>query len=146
MLRTIKIIAALFAASLTLTSARAETNPQIVCIAQNMYHEARGESDKGMIAVGNVVMNRTRSGKFPTTPCAVIKQRYRKSCQFSWVCARKPIRELPLYNKALRLARLVYTYSIQDVTRGALFFHARTDRPSRMYVTASIGNHTFYRG
>jgi len=147
MLRTIKLIATLFVAIFTISYAHAETNPQVVCLAQTMYHEARGESDKGMIAVGNVVMNRTRSGRFPNTPCAVIKQRTRKSCQFSWVCSRNQIRELPLYNRAMQLARQVYVYNV-DLTHGALFFHARTDRPrsSKLYATASIGKHTFYRG
>jgi len=147
MLRTIKILATILVAFFTISFAHAETNPQIICLAQSMYHEARGESDKGMIAVGNVVMNRIRSGRFPTTPCAVIKQKTHRSCQFSWVCTRIQIRELSLYNRALQLASRVYSNNIQDITHGALFFHSYTNRSSRLYTNAvTIGKHTFYRG
>jgi len=122
---------------------------QIRCLAKNMYYEARGEGEKGMAAVGHVVMNRVQSRKFPSTPCAVIYQRSRSTCQFSWVCGRKSPMNREKYNLALRLATQVYLGHSVDVTHGALYFHAAYVRPywSKVFRrTIRIGNHIFYRG
>ena len=121
----------------------ANDEKQITCLAENSYHEARGEPRLGKIAVMNVVMNRTRSKKFPTTPCGVIYQ----GCQFSWVCkGSRAIRSPGIYAEMKELARGVYTGAIGDHTKGALFFHSTAIRPnwgrSRIAV---IGNHIFYR-
>ena len=37
---------------------------QTICLAQNIYHEARGEIIDGQIAVSNVVVNRVKSKQF----------------------------------------------------------------------------------
>ena len=66
---------------------------ELRCLAENIYFEARAESMKGKIAVGNVTRNRLESKKFPNTYCGVIKQGYRpgkRNCQFSWFCDGKP--------------------------------------------------------
>lgn len=36
----------------------------VECMAQAIYHEARGESERGKIAVGHVIINREKSGKW----------------------------------------------------------------------------------
>jgi spore germination cell wall hydrolase CwlJ-like protein len=67
-------------------SADADDGQEIGCLALTIYHEARGESERGKIAVGYVVMNRTRSVLFPANVCAVVRQggpQYHH-CQFSW--------------------------------------------------------------
>lgn len=46
----------------------------VQAMAQVIYHEARGESQEGKIAVGQVVMNRVNSGKYPNTVYAVVWQ------------------------------------------------------------------------
>lgn len=134
----------------TVTTAQAKSpEQQIQCLAKNMYYEARGEGEKGMVAVGHVVMNRVESGKFPSTPCSVIYQRNRSACQFSWVCGRKSAYNREQYNVALNLARKIYFGNSIDITRGALYFHAKYVRPqwsSSFKRTAHIGNHIFYRG
>lgn len=47
----------------------------VQAMAQVIYHEARGESQEGKIAVGQVVMNRVKSGKYPNTVYEVVWQR-----------------------------------------------------------------------
>ena len=119
---------------------------QIQCIAEAIYHEANSEPEKGKIAVGNVVMNRVEDKRYPKTPCSVVHQRSKKSCQFSWVCTSKKIRgsmKIPL-----DIARRVYYRNISDNTNGALFFHNRSVRPSWAKLsrrTTVIGHHSFYR-
>ena len=46
----------------------------LMCMAFNIYHEARNESMLGQIAVGQVVMNRVWDKRFPNTVCEVVKQ------------------------------------------------------------------------
>lgn len=50
------------------------------CLALNLYHEARGESDIEILSVAQVTLNRVISEQFPDTICEVVYQPY----QFSW--------------------------------------------------------------
>jgi len=123
---------------------------QIQCLAKNVYFEAGNQSTKGKIAVTNVVMNRVADKRFPKTPCAVVTQKARGICQFSWVCSgKKTVRNAALFKESRRIAELVYHRNTGDVTYGALFFHATYVRPAwgRVFKrTATIGDHIFYRG
>lgn len=122
---------------------------QIQCMATNTYFEAGYEPVKGRIAVNNVVLNRAKDKRFPSTPCAVINQRTGGVCQFSWKCeGGKRIRDWVAYKKAVQIAENVYLGNYQDVTGGAQFYHADYVRPSWSRVfdrTTKIGAHIFYR-
>lgn len=123
---------------------------QIQCLAENVYFEAGNQSTKGKIAVTNVVMNRVKDSRFPDTPCAVVKQKSRGVCQFSWVCeGKKRIQDWALFRESRRVAEQVYLKNIGDVTGGAKFYHADYVKPGWAYVfdrTKKIGAHIFYRG
>ena len=67
----------------------------LMCMALNIYHEARNQSIVGQVAVAEVVMNRVEDSRFPDTICEVVKQAvtYKNTdkpvlhkCQFSWYC------------------------------------------------------------
>ena len=49
---------------LTVSSAQADERD---CLVEALYHEARSEEIVPMIAVGNVIMERVRSERFPNT-------------------------------------------------------------------------------
>jgi spore germination cell wall hydrolase CwlJ-like protein len=123
---------------------------QIECMAENTYFEAGHEPVKGRIAVNNVVMNRVEDKRFPKTPCAVINQRTKRVCQFSWKCeGGKRIADMAAYRKAKEIAENVYIGNYGDVTKGAKFYHADYVSPSwgRIFDrTTKIGAHIFYRG
>lgn len=122
----------------------APDNEQVRCIARNIYFEAGGEPHAGKVAVASVVINRTKSKKFPSTACAVIHQRG----QFSWVPRKPAIKSNSLYEKCLTIARDVYYNKVRDNTAGALFFHATHARPgwsNKKSRTTRIGGHVFYR-
>ncbi len=66
-----------------------------MCMALNIYHEAKFQSMLGQIAVGQVVMNRVEDSRFPDNVCDVVTQAvtYKGTdkpvlhkCQFSWYC------------------------------------------------------------
>ena len=123
---------------------------QIKCMAENTYFEAAHEPYKGRIAVNNVVLNRAKDNRFPSTPCGVINQRTARVCQFSWKCeGGKRIADAGAYRKAKEIAEHVYLGNYGDVTRGAKFYHADYVSPSWGRVfdrTTKIGAHIFYRG
>lgn len=45
------------------------------CLARAMYFESVRSSQEGMLAVGSVVLNRVKSGKYPSSVCAVVAQK-----------------------------------------------------------------------
>jgi spore germination cell wall hydrolase CwlJ-like protein len=125
---------------------------ELRCLALNIYFEARGEPDRGKIAVGHVVLNRVESGRFPDTICAVVKQGgedRRHKCQFSWWCdgrSDQP-RERKAWRHSKALAQEIYWGMAADPTLGALWYHATYVAPKwrkRFAQTAVIGEHIFY--
>ena len=138
------MVIVVFAYFLASNEAQAASKDEKVCMALNIYHEARGEGFEGMIAVANVVVNRMRSKRYPSTACAVIYQHK----QFSWTLDPhlKPV--LQFSPEILRIASLALTGKLKDNTGGALYFHAKRITPywaSSKRKTAVIGNHVFYQ-
>ena len=122
------------------------------CMALNIYHEARSESEQGQLAVAAVTLNRVGSETFPDSVCEVVKQggERRHRCQFSWWCDGKndTPTDAAAWDAALRLSRLTLLGTTSDPTNGALYYHATYVKPkwSRKFErTARIGAHLFYR-
>ena len=79
---------------------------EVVCLAENIYFEARAESYSGKAAVGNVTRNRVLDSRWPGTYCEVVQQGPKREswktkqdpnlepvyypvkhkCKFSWYC------------------------------------------------------------
>ena len=125
---------------------------ELVCLADVMYFEARGEGFAGRHAVAMTVLNRVRSKRFPNSICAVVKQGKGElhKCQFSYYCDGHPerIHELHAYREIKELARDILDSGTADRTGGATYFHSVSVSPSwadEMQMTAKIGHHVFYR-
>lgn len=134
------------------------SDEDLICLAENIYFESRGESLAGQLAVGIVTMNRVTSSEFPKSVCSVVKQtRYfegapmKNACQFSWYCDGHPdviARNSEAWNKSVDIARAILEKQVYDFTNGATYFHARTVRPSwsrSFEKVAEIDNHIFYK-
>jgi len=104
--------------------------------------EARGESLKGQIAVGNVVMNRTRSPMYPDTVRGVIFDR-RHGIQFT-PAHSGAINRAPTQSSVIA-AKLALDGA--DVIGDSLFFSSTSIRcwasRNRPFAT-TIGNHNFF--
>lgn len=124
---------------------------ELRCLALSMYWEAKAEGERGMQAVGQVVMNRVAHERFPDSPCQVVYDGGEKpGCQFSWYCDGKSDRPTEAENwaTAQQIARRLLTESPKDITRGGLFFHATwMKNPWRIprTKTVTIGKHVFYK-
>ena len=133
----------------------------VMCLALNIYFEARGQPLVERIAVTQVVMHRTTHDNFPATPCAVIydgplNQRgnpIRHRCQFSWWCdglSDEPKYDSQQWAEAQSIAHGVY-YNFSpsvDLVDGATHYHADYVAPRwslRLTCIVQIGRHIFYR-
>ena len=147
----------------TINNQRAD---QVLCLAKNIYWEARNQSYFGQWAVGMVTMNRVKDARFPNTVCEVVYEGpHRKSwkdpsiliplrdrCQFSWYCDGKPDK-FPKHDEeavmvAHEIADAVITGNYMDYTGGALFYHADYVLPAWAEMkekTIEIDDHIFYK-
>jgi spore germination cell wall hydrolase CwlJ-like protein len=123
------------------------------CLAEAVYFEARSEPEEGQAAVAQVVLNRVRSGLYPSSICGVVYQnRHRHlACQFTFACEGKSlrIRERDSWDDAKRIASAVLNGDTYLADVGAsTHYHANYVRPrwsrklKRMDV---IGRHIFYK-
>lgn len=119
------------------------TNSALLCLALNIYHEARGEPELGQIAVAMVTMN--RADWLQENICSVVY----KDQQFSWTNSRSELarQEHRAWRKAKTLAEEVINGDYPDVTLGATHFHSHRVLPSwsgSLEKTVRIGRHIFY--
>ena len=133
----------------------------LMCMALNMYHEAKNQSMLGQLAVGQVVMNRVEDKRFPDNVCDVITEAvtYKGTdkpvlhkCQFSWYCdgqKDEPDFDSKEWWDAKEYASIVLSDTIMlDVTEGATHYHATYVRPAWAKTktkTTRIDRHIFYR-
>ena len=118
---------------------------ELECLAGAIYFESKSESLSGQLAVGQVVANRSKSGRFPASYCGVVFQR----SQFSFVRGRSlpPIPRSSLqWKTAVAIAHIVDKALHVSSVPKALFFHARRVSPRwRLTRVGTVGNHVFYR-
>ncbi len=121
------------------------TDEDIHCLATTVYYEARSESLAGQLAVANVVLERSKSGRFPKDLCGVVKQ----AGQFSFVKGgRLPTapNNAGQWNTAKAIAHIAMEGSWANPVQGALFFHSSRVSPGwRHERLTRIGGHVFYR-
>lgn len=132
----------------------------LMCMATNIYHEAKNQPMAGQIAVAQVVMNRVKDNRYPDNVCDVVKQglTYKNGkvvlgkCQFSWYCDGKKDdvnKKSEKWRNSLRYASMVITNRITlDITEGATHYHATYVRPAWARTktkTVRINRHIFYR-
>ena len=126
----------------------------VLCLAMNVYHEARGEGIQAMMAVAEVTMNRVDDSRYPNNVCDVVKQGYnpktKHTCHFSWYCDGESDK---MYDKQMsfvanEIAVDYLTGLTTNFTNGATHYHATYVNPywsKQLTKTTTIGSHIFYR-
>lgn len=113
----------------------------ILCLAMNVYYEARGEGHWGRVAVAHVTLNRAQT---PEKVCPTVYS----PAQFSWTARVGMVpRDQKAWRDALSVAQRVLAGTTWDVTGGATHFHHTKVRPrwaKRLVKSTQIGNHIFY--
>ncbi len=122
-----------------------ELSRELQCLAGAVYFEAKSESLSGQLAVGRVVVARSKSGRFPNSYCGVVYQ----PSQFSFVRGHS----MPRINRssqdwrdAVAIAQISHAGTWQSPVEGALYFHAAYVSPGwRLRRVGRVENHIFYR-
>jgi len=151
-----------------------QNHPELYCLAQNVYFEAKSEPLAGQYAVADVVLNRVKDNRYPNTICEVVKEGPIKEswktrqhedlpddervyyprknmCQFSWYCDGKAdtIRDGDAWRQAQIVAyRITYNERHRGLTEGATHYHADYVSPKwakTLQLVGRIATHIFYR-
>lgn len=140
------LVSLLLLASTASASSEWPITPQD-CFAANIYHEARGEPLIGQYLVGQVVLNRVHSTKYPNDVCSVIKQ----NRQFSWVHEVKNRYPTDKYawERAKSITKKFLLGKVElDLSEGAIFYHASYMTPwwakNKTFII-EVAGHKFYR-
>ena len=133
----------------------ARSKKETTCLANAIYFEARGEPDRGRLAVAQVVLNRLKNPAYPNTICSVVyqNQHKRNRCQFSFACdgLKDRVTDKKSWAEAKELAENILaddrTLFLEDIG-ASTHYHANYVRPrwSRsMKRKKTIGRHIFYQ-
>jgi len=151
-----------------------ENQPELYCLAQNVYFEAKSEPLAGQYAVADVVLNRVQDTRYPNTICEVVREGpikeswktrqhadlpdderiyhpIKNRCQFSWYCDGKKdtTRDSDSWRQAQIIAyKIVYDQKMRGITEGATHYHADYVSPAwakSIQLVGSISTHIFYR-
>ncbi|HUF57816.1 MAG TPA: cell wall hydrolase [Thermohalobaculum sp.] len=125
---------------------------QMTCLTEALYHEARGETIPGLVAVAEVILNRADSRYYPDTVCEVVGQgiEYAPLCQFSYKCDGLSDKMTAGEARSLmeKIAWVMLSGKPRILTGKATHYHTNAVNPgwaSRLVRTARIGDHIFYR-
>jgi spore germination cell wall hydrolase CwlJ-like protein len=118
---------------------------EIYCMAQAVYHEARGEPVEGQIAVAYVVLNRMRNPVWPATACEVVYE----PAQFTDIEKTIPNMKSDAWVQAVEIAALSYIGFIDNPIGDAFYYYnpKKVKHPKHCKKSkkiGKIGNHVFY--
>lgn len=132
-----------------------EDQRDVLCLAYNIFFEARGTNEDEMIRVINVTTNRVKSENYPKSYCGVVLEHK----QFSWTLEKDKLdikntlkknpAEMSSWKKSLDMAKHEIYMGYADRTQGALFYHTNAIRPAwnfkKLSKTVKSPYHTYYR-
>ncbi len=122
-----------------------ELSRDLHCLAGAVYFEAKSESLTGQLAVGRVIVARSKSGRFPNSYCGVVFQ----PSQFSFVRGHAMpgiARGSKQWKNAVAIAQIAHSGTWRSPVEGALYFHAAYVSPGwHLKRVGRIENHVFYR-
>lgn len=144
---------------------RTDQGIETICMANALYHEARGEKTDGQKAVAQVILNRVKSDAYPGTICGVVYENALKKnrCQFSFACdgIDDTPKEKDAYDAALKMAEGAVKYGVfadglapnfrdkaQTQKSQITHYHTTAVSPSwgkKLRPIKTIGRHIFYR-
>jgi len=109
---------------------------EMQCLAENVYHEARGEPWEGQLMVARVTLNRVKQFG------SICKAVYAPN-QFSWTSAPKEILDYTAFEIAKAAAS-----AARFVVSPATHFHTTKVNPkwaNKLTKLETINNHVFYK-
>ena len=124
----------------------------LMCLALNIYFEARSEPIEGQIAIAEVTLNRVASANYPNDVCSVVLQENKDGCQFSWWCDGKS--DQPREHNSLRTSKALAELMLNEgryitvIGNQATHYHSNEVHPywaNDLHKIRRIGKHIFYK-
>ena len=124
----------------------------LMCLALNIYFEARSEPIEGQIAIAEVTLNRVASTNYPNDVCSVVLQENKEGCQFSWWCDGKS--DQPREHNSLRTSKALAELMLKEgghitvIGNEATHYHNNQVHPywaNDLHKIRRIGKHIFYK-
>ena len=124
----------------------------LMCLALNIYFEARSEPIEGQIAIAEVTLNRVASANYPNDVCSVVLQENKDGCQFSWWCDGKS--DQPREHNSLRTSKALAELMLKEghhitvIGNEATHYHSNEVHPywaNDLHKIRRIGKHIFYK-
>ena len=124
----------------------------LMCLALNIYFEARSEPIEGQIAIAEVTLNRVASTNYPNDVCSVVLQDNKDGCQFSWWCDGKS--DQPREHNSLRTSKALAELMLKEghhitvIGNEATHYHNNEVHPywaNDLHKIRRIGKHIFYK-
>ena len=124
----------------------------LMCLALNIYFEARSEPIEGQIAIAEVTLNRVASANYPNDVCSVVLQDNKDGCQFSWWCDGKS--DQPREHNSLRTSKALAELMLKEghhitvIGNEATHYHNNEVHPywaNDLHKIRRIGKHIFYK-
>ena len=124
----------------------------LMCLALNIYFEARSEPIEGQIAIAEVTLNRVASANYPNDVCSVVLQENKDGCQFSWWCDGKS--DQPREHNSLRTSKALAELMLNEgryitvIGNQATHYHSNEVHPywaNDLHKIRRIGKHVFYK-
>ena len=131
--------------SASLPEAGTDADDGLMCLALNIYWEARNQSVAGQLAVAQVTLNRVLDPRYGDNVCDVVYEHM----QFSWYWDGKsdvPM-EINAWERAYLIASAALAGSGHVELEGVTHYHAVYSRPfwhAYMVKVAEIDDHIFY--
>lgn len=124
------------------------------CMKEALWYEARGEGERGLQAVAQVIINRSNSKLYSGDVCKVIHAKKQFSYRNAYK-AGKPVKinfkkhEEETYAKVSNIAKQAILGASKSLIKPTtLWYHTKQVRPkwnySKIEVDTKIGNHVFY--
>ncbi len=120
---------------------------EVRCMAENIYHEARGQSIEGQYAVAFVTMNRVKHVDFPNTVCDVVYEPW----QFSWTAQNMTVNlnnsiEAMAWQQSTQIAVDVISGKAYNNLYGVTHYHSTSVKPDWGYqMVMQIDDHLFFK-
>jgi N-acetylmuramoyl-L-alanine amidase len=112
----------------------------VLCLATTLYHEARGESIDGQLAVAEVILNRVEDPRWPSKVCDVVEQER----QFK---SSGPIKEKELFQELYQLSKGILKGEEELLGLTSTHFYSGHEKPfwtKELEHDGRIGGHHFY--
>lgn len=139
------------------TDVLTEYHQELGCLQELLFYEARGTGTKGMTAVAQVLQNRKKSSKFPSTYCGVSKAKrqfsFHQDKHRQYVDKRPYSIDTTAWNTAGTIAYLTVNDELIDPFKSfgvgaVMYYHGKTVKPSwstKLQLVYSDAFHRYYK-